>query len=63
MPARTSGGLIKTSFQSQPEILQQIDDMAAAEGVSRADIIRRLIRRGLEMERLLRQPEPARKAS
>lgn len=63
MPAQTSGGLIKTSFQSYPEMLEQIDQMAAAEGLSRADIIRRLLRRGLEMERLLRSTEPARKVS
>lgn len=53
---------VQTAILIEPQMLETIDEMAAAEMVSRADIIRRLIRRGLEMERLLRT-EPARKAS
>jgi len=54
---------VQTAILIEPQVMRTIEEMAAAEMVSRADIIRRLIRRGLEMERLLRQPEPARKAS
>lgn len=53
---------VQTAILVDPGLLETIDEMAKAEMVSRSDIIRRLIRRGLEMERLLRT-EPAGKAS
>jgi len=63
MPRSLRGQHIQVSVTVRPETLDEIDELATAESLSRADIIRRLLRRGLEMERLLRQPEPARKAS
>ena len=54
---------IQVTVLVDPETLDVLDEMANSEMLSRSDILRRLIRRGLEMERLIRQSDTARKAS
>lgn len=51
--ATIKGQQVQTAILIDATILAVIDGMAAREGVSRSDILRRLIRRGLEMEQLL----------
>jgi metal-responsive CopG/Arc/MetJ family transcriptional regulator len=48
MVSKTSGGLVKTSFQIEEELLLEVDRLAGERGsnISRSDVIRDLVRLG-----------------